>query len=124
MGKEVHSVHDHAASINDLQFNKDGTHFVSASKDCTAKLFDTDTLECLKTYKTERPVNSAALSPIMDHVSVTLSALRHAVLYLVRLRLHHYYLIICRLCWVVVKKLWKSQPHPRVSESSMHVSSI
>lgn len=68
MGKEVHSVHDHAASINDLQFNKDGTHFVSASKDCTAKLFDTDTLECLKTYKTERPVNSAALSPIMDHV--------------------------------------------------------
>ena len=32
------------------------------------QLFDTNTLEHLKTYKTERPVNSAAVSPIRDHV--------------------------------------------------------
>lgn len=48
--------------------SKDGAMFITASKDHTAKLFDTDTLMHLKTYKTERPVNSAALSPIMDHV--------------------------------------------------------
>jgi len=49
--------------------SKDSTMFITASKDNTAKLFDTDSLMCLKTYKTERPVNSAAVSPIFDHVS-------------------------------------------------------
>lgn len=47
---------------------KDGTMFVTASKDNLAKLFDSVTLMCLKTYKTERPVNSAAISPIQEHV--------------------------------------------------------
>ena len=45
-----------------------GTMFISASKDTTARLYDTDTLECLKTYKTDRPVNSAAISPLYEHV--------------------------------------------------------
>jgi hypothetical protein len=52
-----------------MQMSKDGTMFITASKDYAAKLFDTDSLVCLKTYKTERPVNSAAVSPIFDHVS-------------------------------------------------------
>ena len=51
-----------------MQFNKDGTMFVTASKDHTAKLFDSESLVLLKTYKTERPVNSATISPIFDHV--------------------------------------------------------
>lgn len=68
MGKEIVSVKDHLSGIKDMQLSRDGTMFVTASKDTTAKLFDTDTLECLKTYKTERPVNSASISPIFDHV--------------------------------------------------------
>lgn len=52
-----------------MQFNKEGTMFVTASKDHTAKLFDSESLMLLKTYKTERPVNSATISPIFDHVS-------------------------------------------------------
>lgn len=68
MGKEVNSVNDHMAQINDMQLSKEGTMFVTASKDCTAKLFDSESLMCLKTYKTERPVNSASISPILDHV--------------------------------------------------------
>ncbi|XP_055912863.1 eukaryotic translation initiation factor 3 subunit I [Eupeodes corollae] len=67
-GKEINSVNDHTAGINDMQMNKDGTMFVTASKDTSAKLFDSESLMCLKTYKTERPVNSASISPIMDHV--------------------------------------------------------
>jgi len=67
-GREVNSVNDHTAGINDMQLNKDGTMFVTASKDTSAKLFDSESLMCLKTYKTERPVNSASISPIMDHV--------------------------------------------------------
>ncbi|XP_046390530.1 eukaryotic translation initiation factor 3 subunit I [Ischnura elegans] len=66
--KKITSVSDHSAAINDMQFNKDGTMFVTASKDNTAKLFDSESLMCLKVYKTERPVNSAAISPILDHV--------------------------------------------------------
>ena len=31
-------------------------------------VWDADTLEVLKTYTTERPVNSAAFSPLYDHV--------------------------------------------------------
>ena len=42
--------------------------FISSSKDHTANLYDLDTLEKLHEYKTERPVNSAAISPIYDHV--------------------------------------------------------
>lgn len=34
------------------------------------KLYDSSTLDVLKTYKTERPVNSAAISPLLDHVSL------------------------------------------------------
>ncbi|CAB0042322.1 unnamed protein product [Trichogramma brassicae] len=57
-------------AINDMQFNKDGTMFVTASKDHTAKLFDSESLTALKTYKTERPVNSATISPTHDYVVV------------------------------------------------------
>lgn len=68
--KIVTTVEDHTANINDMQPSKDGTMFITASKDKTSKLFDTDTLECLKTYKTDRPVNSASISPNLDHVVV------------------------------------------------------
>lgn len=67
-GKELNSITDHTSVINDMQMSKDGTMFVTASKDTSAKLFDCDSLMFLKQYKTERPVNSAAISPILDHV--------------------------------------------------------
>ena len=44
------------------------TMLITSSKDTTAKLYDVDSLEVIKTYRTERPVNSAAISPIKDHV--------------------------------------------------------
>jgi len=67
-GDKLLSVHEHSKSINDIQMYKDMTMFITASKDTSAKLFDTDSLRHLKTYKTERPVNSASLSPLKDHV--------------------------------------------------------
>ena len=54
--------------INDLQISADQTCLLSSSKDHTAKLFDARTLETLKTYKSERPVNSASISPSRDHI--------------------------------------------------------
>lgn len=59
---------EHQKAISDLQLSSDRTMFISASKDSTAKLWDMDTLKDKKTYKTERPVNSAAISPNKDHV--------------------------------------------------------
>jgi len=67
-GKLMSQVCEHKGAINDMQTSWDGTMFVTASKDNTARLFDIDTLETMKCYKTERPINSAAISPNFQHV--------------------------------------------------------
>jgi len=61
-------VQEHRRQIMDLQLSQDQITLISASRDQTAKLFDAHTLDHLKTYKSERPVNSAAISPIKDHI--------------------------------------------------------
>lgn len=68
--KVVTTVSEHTGNINDMQPSKDGTMFITASKDHTSKLFDTESVECMKTYKTDRPVNSACISPNLEHVVV------------------------------------------------------
>lgn len=65
--KLVHKA-EHTGQITDLQKNVDGTMVVSSSKDNRAMVWDAETLEVLKTYTTERPVNSAAFSPLYEHV--------------------------------------------------------
>lgn len=64
----VDSVKIHEGAITDFQFNQERSAFVSASKDHSARLFDSSTLAKIKEYLTERPVNSAAISPIRDEV--------------------------------------------------------
>merc|ERR1712080_700557 len=66
--KKVQLVSDHAKAISDMQPNVDSTMFISSSKDNTAKLYDSDPLTCKKEFKTERPVNSASISPQYHHV--------------------------------------------------------
>jgi len=66
--ERIRVVENHSKQINDIQTSRDSTMIITASKDFTAKLFDAYTLEFKKTYKTERPVNSAALSPNKPHV--------------------------------------------------------
>jgi len=53
-----------------LAYNKNKTLFVSASRDGTAKLWDSKTFKVIKTYNTGRPVNSAAISPLKPEVIV------------------------------------------------------
>ncbi|XP_014287836.1 eukaryotic translation initiation factor 3 subunit I [Halyomorpha halys] len=67
-GKQLNQIDAHSGSINDMQPSKEGMMFITASSDHTSKLFDTEQLLNLKTYVTERPVNSASISPILDHV--------------------------------------------------------
>ena len=67
-GKIIAEAKDHKKQIQHLSMSEDKTHFISASLDKTAKLFDSTTLECMKTYAADRPVNAAIISPIRDHI--------------------------------------------------------
>lgn len=70
-GKEViRNNTAHKARVNRITFNTDKTLLISASKDCDSKLFDPNTLEVLKVYKTDRPVNGAVISPTQPHVLI------------------------------------------------------
>ena len=69
-GKMLLETKVHEDAIQDLQLSPDGSYAVSASLDKTAKLVDIETFQVLKTYRTGRLVQSAAISPIMDHVSM------------------------------------------------------
>lgn len=67
-GDILQEVEEHRKGVNDIQLNRTGQLFVTASKDTTAKLFNATTLQYLKTYKTDRPVNSASISPLKEHI--------------------------------------------------------
>ena len=58
----------HEKAIHNFSFSKDFSHFITASLDHTAKLFDTNTLQCIRTYKSDAPVNAAAISPLRNHI--------------------------------------------------------
>ena len=58
----------HTAQIQDIQYNKDKTMFVTASKDHSAKAIDAVNYEVLTTFQTDRPVNSAVFDPNKMHV--------------------------------------------------------
>lgn len=65
---DVMTTSEHTKQINDIQLSKDMNVLITASKDATAKLFDTYSMQHKKTFKTDRPVNSAAISPNKPHV--------------------------------------------------------
>ncbi|KAK2076514.1 hypothetical protein QBZ16_001040 [Prototheca wickerhamii] len=79
-GKELLSAKVHDKAIQDLQMSADGTHFITASTDCSAKLIDTATLEVLKVYQSNVPVNSAghlaAVRPRQEASQVTTTSAR------------------------------------------------
>ncbi|XP_018026808.2 eukaryotic translation initiation factor 3 subunit I [Hyalella azteca] len=65
-GKNLDRRCEHSGQIDDMQLNHDGSLLITASKDTTARLWDLETFEPMKKYKTERPVKSAAISPLLD----------------------------------------------------------
>ena len=69
-GKVLQEVQLHKGYIGDMQMHVDGTHFITASVDHTAKIVDTQSFEVLKTFTSQVPVNSAALSPTHDYVLI------------------------------------------------------
>lgn len=64
----VKQVKDQKGQIMDFQFGKEKEYFISASKDCTAIIYDANTLSVFRKFNTDRPCNSASLSPIRPHL--------------------------------------------------------
>lgn len=102
--------HQKGAVVTDLQFSSDRTYFITASKDktakvdflnpfCSSQIFDTNTLDLLKTYISDTPLNTAAITPAKDFV-------------LARIHCANY-----RLFSVVVKKLATSPQHKSAKEN-------
>jgi translation initiation factor 3 subunit I len=70
-GNLVKTIQAHQKSVQYIQYDKWGTTFISASKDGYAKLWDPRNLvEPIKVYDVGRPMNAAAISPLMDHIIV------------------------------------------------------
>jgi len=69
-GDVMREIKEHTKKINNLQWNREKTLLITASSDHTSKLFDVKNWRCLKAYEIEVPVNSAAISPIKEHVFV------------------------------------------------------
>jgi len=58
----------HMGEITDIQLSADGTYFITSSKDKSARIFDTETLQEMKSYTTETPLNSACIAPARPYV--------------------------------------------------------
>jgi len=69
-GKRMKTEKVHSKLISGFKFSKDKQFFVTASKDNTAKMYDTRSLQCLKTFTSGRPLNDIAISPILPHVLI------------------------------------------------------
>jgi translation initiation factor 3 subunit I len=67
-GEEIDRMRLHKDRVNRITFNKEKTLFITASKDCTAKLVDPATLEVVRTYSTAVPVNGAVICPTHPHI--------------------------------------------------------
>jgi translation initiation factor 3 subunit I len=65
-GKQLHLVSAHSSAVTSMNFSFDRMLMVTSSKDCTAKLWSMDEGEpaLIKTYKTDRPLNDVAISPL------------------------------------------------------------
>ncbi|CAR30677.1 translation initiation factor eIF3 subunit i [Lachancea thermotolerans CBS 6340] len=67
-GDFVDAAELHTQSVSDIQFSPDGTYFITSSRDSAARLVDMETLEVLKTYETDCPLNSACITPLKQFV--------------------------------------------------------
>lgn len=65
-GKQLKLIQAHSSPVTSMNFTEDRMLMITSSKDCTAKLWATDTYECVKEYKTDRPLNDAGISPLFN----------------------------------------------------------
>lgn len=79
-GSLLHKLEAHKSTVTNINFTEDRMMMISCSKDMTAKLWTLDDYECIKTYKTDRPLNDAAISPLYQVKDEKTPAKRHILL--------------------------------------------
>jgi len=62
-GDKIKDIQAHHSPVTSMNFSEDRMLMVTCSKDMTAKLWAMDDYECVKTYKTDRPLNDAVICP-------------------------------------------------------------
>ncbi|WFD31021.1 translation initiation factor eIF3 subunit [Malassezia sp. CBS 17886] len=67
---EILNTKAHSEVVTDLQLGWDGTYLLTSSKDKSSKLIDAATLEVIKTYATDTPLNSAIAHPTRPYIIV------------------------------------------------------
>ncbi|KDB36155.1 eukaryotic translation initiation factor 3 subunit I [Trichophyton rubrum D6] len=69
-GDQLENVQAHEldCKITDLLFSADRTYFITACSDKSAKILSSSTLEILKTYTADTPLNTAAITAKKDFV--------------------------------------------------------
>ncbi|CAE7035228.1 ALA3 [Symbiodinium natans] len=63
-GRQLQLIQAHQMAITSMNFTEDRMIMATCSKDATAKLWTMDDYECIKEYKTDRPLNDVAISPL------------------------------------------------------------
>merc|ERR1719171_670403 len=64
----VKEIAAHDNKIQCLSYNLHQTFLLSASTDHTCKMWDVETWDCVKTFKSDRPLNACVFSPTKEHV--------------------------------------------------------
>ena len=64
----VREIQAHDNKIQCLSYNLHQTFLLSASTDHTCKMWDLETWDCVKTYRSDRPLNACVFSPTKEHV--------------------------------------------------------
>ncbi|KAL2914632.1 translation initiation factor eIF3 subunit [Polyrhizophydium stewartii] len=67
-GKLLKSIKPHTKLVQDIQFSKDREFFITASKDQSSLIIDATTLEVMKQYTADCPINSASISPLFPQI--------------------------------------------------------
>eukprot|EP01138_Halocafeteria_seosinensis_P007113 gb/GECG01007274.1/.p1 GENE.gb/GECG01007274.1/~~gb/GECG01007274.1/.p1 ORF type:complete len:389 (+),score=43.62 gb/GECG01007274.1/:1-1167(+) len=67
-GECTKTVQAHNEAITSLSFNPDKTLMITSSVDMSSRLWDVKEMRCLKRYVTNTPLNTAAISPLKEHV--------------------------------------------------------
>lgn len=66
--KFVEAIKLHDSNVSDLQFSLDRTYFITSSRDSKAYLVDVASFKVLKTYESDCPLNTAAITPLKEFV--------------------------------------------------------
>mmetsp|Transcript_2863 Transcript_2863/g.4694 ORF Transcript_2863/g.4694 Transcript_2863/m.4694 type:complete len:338 (+) Transcript_2863:1-1014(+) len=67
-GKLKQTEKPHTKEITGMKFSKDQQYFATSSKDNTVKMFDTNSLECFKTFVAGKPFTDVCISPNRPHL--------------------------------------------------------